>query len=318
MTETNSERVDRLREALLYSTGDEQADAFLRMTLRASIANEPDLIAVYDRETAPRQAELDLHLSGDTIHDHEARAKPLGNFLRFASQTVNEISKSISPIGRLGDRLIVEPGPGSVRLQMRVPVASSPSGQDAIEDGTPTVESLALDVLTSLFEQAEADDVTDSPLTAAVQELSPKARNKVRLFARTARDEGWIIEGRLRRRGTDVRQVRLTARGASRLIDEASREDERREEAVMFGTIDGHLRAESVISFQPEGARPFKAAVMDADLMNQVARLAADEGVRVRAVFDVFSHIPAGQTEVVHRSMTLRRIGQFEGDQPLV
>ena len=156
----------------------------------------------------------------------------------------------------------------------------------------------------------------DSPLTAAVQRLTPKARNQVRLFARTAADEGWTIEGQLRRRGSDSRAVQLTPRGAARLVEETRREEEDQSEAVMFGTIDGHIRSQSIISFIPEGARPFRASVMDADLMSVVARLAAEEGIRVQAVFDVFSHIPAGQSEVVRRSLTLRAISPVEADEP--
>ncbi|MFT4288779.1 hypothetical protein [Nocardioides sp.] len=306
-------QIELLRAALRERTGNEVLDELSRASILSGVVGEdPDLLAVYAEETAPPQAEFDVHLEGGTVVGHETQAKPLGNFMRFASQAVNEIAKSISPIQRLGDRLIVEPGPGSVRLVMRVPLVSETDTAPAFEQPA-SVETRAIEVLADLFTEAEADVVEDSPLTAAVQRLSPKARTQLRLLAKTAKESDWSLSGEVRRRGVAPRTVTLTRRGAARLEDEAQQESQASSEAVMYGVIDGHIRSESLVSFIPEGQRRFKASVMDAELMNQVAHLAADEGTRVRAVFDVYERMPAGQSEVVRRSYTLKSVEAAPG-----
>lgn len=311
--EDKASRIALLRAALRERTGNAVLDDLSRASILSGVVgDDPELLAVYAEETAPPQAEFDLHLEGGTVVGHETQAKPLGNFMRFASQAVNEIAKSISPIQRLGDRLIVEPGPGSVRLVMRVPLVPETGTEPAFEQPA-SVETRAIEVLADLFAEAEADPVDDSPLTAAVQRLSPKARTQLRLLAKTAKESDWALAGEVRRRGVQPRTVSLSRRGAARLEEEAQQESQASSEAVMFGVIDGHIRSESLVSFIPEGARRFKASVMDADLMNQVAHLAADEGIRVRAVFDVYERMPAGQSEVVRRSYTLRSVAPAPG-----
>ena len=309
MTESDKvQRIALLRAALRERTGSAMLDEVARSSILAGIVqDDPDLLVVYAEETAPAQAEFDIHLDGGTVVGHETKAKPLGNFMRFASQAVNEIAKSISHIDRLGDRLIVEPGPGSVRLLMRVPLVKEPQAVGMFEQPA-SVESRAIEVLADLFAEAESDQIEDSPLTAAVQRLTPKARTQLRLLARTTKESDWLLTGELRRRGVSPRTVTLSRRGAARLEEETLQESQAAHPAVMFGEIDGHIRSESLVSFIPEGGRKFKASIMDADLMNDVAHLAAEEGQRVRAVFDVYERTPAGQSEVVHRSYTLRSV----------
>lgn len=304
-------RITLLRAALRERTGNTVLDDLARASILSGVVGDDlELLAVFAEETAPPQAEFDVHLDGGTVVGHETQAKPLGNFMRFASQAVNEIAKSISPIQRLGDRLIVEPGPGSVRLVMRVPLSAETgkTGTEPAFEQPASVETRAIEVLADLFTEAESDAIEDSPLTAAVQRLSPKARTQLRLLAKTARESDWSLVGEVRRRGIPPRTVSLTRRGAARLEEEAQQESQASSEAVMYGVIDGHIRSESLVSFIPEGQRRFKASVMDADLMNQVAHLAAEEGIRVRAVFDVYERMPAGQAEVVRRSYTLKSV----------
>jgi hypothetical protein len=55
--------------------------------------------------TAPLRAELDLHLDGAGVHDHETTALPFGRFVARTATAVKEIAKTISGTGRLGTRL---------------------------------------------------------------------------------------------------------------------------------------------------------------------------------------------------------------------
>jgi hypothetical protein len=57
--------VEAFRAVLRESTGYPDADEAGRASLYASIGGDPDLLAVWREETAPAQAALDLHLTGE-------------------------------------------------------------------------------------------------------------------------------------------------------------------------------------------------------------------------------------------------------------
>jgi hypothetical protein len=172
-----------------------------------------------------------------------------------------------------------------------------------------SAESVALDMLVTLMEQAEVDDLENSALTATVQSINPQARNRVRLLADTIAKSHWTVEGTLARRGASSRMITMTHRGAAHLAEELSRtETVPSSRRSYFGTIDGQIRSESMMQFIPDDGRRFKATVPSADLMNEVARLAGTEGLRVSATFEVFEEIPAGQASYVRRSYALQSI----------
>jgi hypothetical protein len=82
MTDTGQlSAADRLRAAWLSIEGDDPLARSERMSLEVSAAGRQDLMAVIADLKAPVQAELDLHLDGETVTSHETDAGPFGRLV---------------------------------------------------------------------------------------------------------------------------------------------------------------------------------------------------------------------------------------------
>jgi hypothetical protein len=275
------------------------------------VADTPDLAAIARQEMAYPQVEVDLHLSdAQSPTDHETRADWFGFFVARMSAAVNEVTKSLTKKRRLTPGLrVLAPTPGSVRVVLRAPM---PHGepQDAIAADDTSAESQALRVLAGMFVMAEDDDLQeDSPLTATAQSLTPIARQRVRTVAKSIVDAGWQVEGSVSQRGREVQPLRINARSAQRLFDELNKVVQTTTAEVRQGTIDGQRHSLSTMWFIPDGQkRAIEVAVTDFDLLEEVTRLSAIEGMTVRCNFTVFLSIPAGSSEATSRSYELEAI----------
>src|SRR4051812_46451516 len=115
---------DLFREALEAAQEDDLFGQVTLSSLLSIAASDPELQGIADAMLSPPRAELDLHLDGTTVHDHETTALPSGAFITRTATTVKELAKQASGVRRLATRLqVVAPSPGSVRVVFRAPPA---------------------------------------------------------------------------------------------------------------------------------------------------------------------------------------------------
>ena len=207
-----------LRAALQESTGDAKVDDLTRASILAGIGDDPELLKVFYEETAPAQTEFDVHVPG-LEGDPHARALTGSASVSRMGVAVKEVSKSISDKKRLPVSLrVVGPAPGSVRVVLKAPIPP-PDGTAELErtgDGQ-SIESHALRTVATLMDLAERNLETPerSPLTAAAQKLSGRARKSIRSVAASVTAASWEVEGELRQRGRQPEHIRLSPSGAA-------------------------------------------------------------------------------------------------------
>lgn len=309
-----------LRAALRELREDTPQNALARQSLLAAVEPMPALLAAALEELAWPQAEFDLHLSGEGVVEHSTRADWLGRFVTRVSTAVNEVTKSMSHKKRLTPGLLVlAPSPGSVRVVLRAPLPpKEPQTDNVVGADDTTAESRALGVVANLFKLSEEEVRDESPLTAAVQSLSPQARQRLRAVTRSVIDADWRIDAELVQRGHRVESVTITPRSAKRLRSELDVEVTTTSQETLQGTIDGQRHSLSTMWFVPVGqARAYEVAVSDFELLTEVTRLSAIENLRVECTFNVFMTVPAGASEATLRSRELVSIREVEGDPTL-
>lgn len=299
-----------LRAALQESTGDAKVDDLTRASILAGIGDDPELLKVFYEETAPAQTEFDVHVPGLEGDPHATRADWFGIFVSRMGVAVKEVSKSISDKKRLPVSLrVVGPAPGSVRVVLKAPIPP-PDGTAELErtgDGQ-SIESHALRTVATLMDLAERNLETPerSPLTAAAQKLSGRARKSIRSVAASVTAASWEVEGELRQRGRQPEHIRLSPSGAATLLAEMDKVVESRHPATVIGFIDGQRRSLGAMWLTPEGKkRPIEAFVGDEDLLSQVIDLSTDPSMRVQAEFMVSVTFPEGDSTSPHESYEL-------------
>jgi hypothetical protein len=285
-----------------------------RMSLELSVADNPSLASVLADLYAPLQAELDLHLGGESEARHETQASAFGLLVSRTATAVKEIAKSVGGLDRRSASLLVlAPAPGSVRVVFRAPrIVHAQATIPGDADGD-SLESIAVQRLAALFAYSEqvpdleSDEVgaDDSPLRASVTGLRGPARVAVGQVARTIAEAGWQIDGFLRQQGRPTSPLRLTTGGAIRLREATREAVTERTSEVRNGTIDGHRHSLGAMWFIPETGRPFEAAVGTSKLFDRVASLATPSGQVMRATFAVVSTYSSGDVTSAKRSREL-------------
>jgi hypothetical protein len=313
VTRKSDELAELLRAALRTSTGDDQADELARASLLAGVVgDDPELLRVFQEETGPTQAELDLHLPGVEGDPHATRADWFGTFVNRMGVAVKDVSKSMTDKSRMAVALrVVAPAPGSVRVVLKAPIA--PEGEAEIErvgDGQ-SVESKALRTVAVLMDLAErgSQEPGETPLTSAAQKLSGQARKSVRAVATSVARAGWDVEGELRQRGQAPESIRLSASGALSLIAEMDKRVETTRPEIIVGRIDGQRHSLGTMWLLPEGKRrAVEAFVADDSLLSEVAELGANPERLVRGEFLVSVTFPEGDAKSPTESYELLRI----------
>jgi hypothetical protein len=320
VSQGTGEHGDLLRAALQDLRDDTSANRLARQSILAGVADDPDLRAIAMEELAYPQAELDLHLRGQQEASHETRADWFGQFVARLSSAVNEVTKSMSKTKRHTPGLrVLAPSRGSVRVVLRAPLPHA-SQKDQLPADDTTAESRALRLVADMFVMAENHDFAadESPLTAAAQSLSPIARQRVRSVARSVIDSDWEIDGTVSQRGRPLEPLHIGKASAQRLWDELKREVEQRTRETRQGKIDGQRHSLSTMWFIPDGQqRAIEVAVTDLELLEEVTRLSAIEGLTVRCEFTVFLSVPPGSADASSRSYELDSIEPLPADSPL-
>lgn len=302
-----SDLVPRLSEislllaALRSESDDPEVDAFARNSLLSAIAYDDVLTSAAIAEVGPEQAELDIHFDGPTITDHSGKAEPFGIFVTRTAEAVKEMTKT--KLGRKGygtNLLISATTPGSLRVVLKAPPATTRNHTVLGRSGTSTVESDSLRTLAILFSQAGADasgnDLEEDVVTATIEQLPSTARLRVKAAVAQVAKAGWKIDGELRQKGVGVVRIHVSHDRVVKLQDQLSQSESTVERDVtVVGTIDGTRRFTGTMWFQPENSeKPFVASVTDAKLLEKVNEINVQADSEVRATFDKYSVFTSG------------------------
>lgn len=311
--------LDEFRDAWHAAEGDDFASRLQRQSLEALAAENDSLRPVLFELTNRAQSELDLHLTGDTVHGHEANAESFAQFVRGVADATKEVAKHFLGYQRRASTLrILAPSPGSVRVVLKAATPEEAAGRTAQNTRTPSVDSKSLDTVALLLarSQAEGVNVTDDVLSGLAADLPQKAHAGLKRAAKAIDTQAWDIEGELRSQH-GFQRVHVGPDGAKALLRVLDEQQESATEVVLVGAIDGQRRSVGALWFAPDGARAVEAAVPSAELMEQVVQHdAANE--RVRAVFDVLTIVGKGANPRRRQVHTLRSIEPLPAPPTLI
>lgn len=296
----------RLAAALAHLEGKSPADiqehwyAAIRRQLSARATGN----ATQPR-TEPGRVEMEVHLDGRSVHDHETSAYDFGSFVMRAAESVKELVKSNRGTRHHSRNLLVAGGPaeGSVRVTLREPDRSDHTS--LLPDPPETAEGVALVYLAAMFSAAE--EAVQSPdievLRARLAPLTVRARQSVGRLATSVSDAGWEVTGIIRR-GAEEAPVHLGLSAAFLLGDTAreSLEEERNE--TLTGTLDGWVWSRAELTLQTDDRRTPRVSV-PMSLQARVGELHAEPETRVRARVATYVRLAQGTRDTIHTSYVL-------------
>lgn len=309
---------ERFREAVrALNTGDYVGSLALG-SLIASVQGDVRYELIAREETAPRAGEMDLHLEGDEIVDHSANAAAFGVFVKKMADSVKIIARERMGRQRLASDLLVEPGPGSVRVIFRTP---DPVGKGAIDaDGEsgiwsdPNQQSIALQQVAQLLASAEPGSLESNAVDSIVESLPPRARPALVAAVTSISQQDWSISGEFRQRGLGIQPIELTRSGATRLKIALQVKERERKPLTTTGIFDGHRRARSLCWFIEDGTgREITAVVASPELMAEVAVFSQDADHRVSADFTVITTHGPGSGDAGTKSFILEAVRPAQG-----
>lgn len=314
----SSEWEGLLRDASEFTTGSEGLDQLLRSSLQAGFSQDPVTSRTLRDLDLRNDAEMDVHLHGESEELHVSRADLLGRFLKETTDAVKQIAKDLGGLRRHASNLWVQaPSAGSMRLILRT-VEPKRAVQRPGTVTLPGAEGRTLDAmavlsLAALMEQSTEDGL-DSPLTAAIKQFRAPARNAVASLAKVVDEANWQLDGCVMVRGREPVGISFGVAEARRLYSAAKTESEDTDPVTIEGQIDGWAWSRSTLRFIPDTGRPFDASVPTTSSVD-VARIGADPRNRVRATFLVTTIYPEGATKPKGRSFALQRLEVVAGAQ---
>ncbi|WP_419817397.1 hypothetical protein [Glaciibacter flavus] len=311
--------LDEFRDAWHAAEGDDFASRLQRQSLEALVSENDALRPVLFELVNRAQSELDLHLDGETVHQHEANAESFAQLVRGVADATKEVAKHMLGHQRRTSTLrILAPSPGSVRVVLKAATPEEPSGRTAQNTRTPSVDSTSLDTVAVLLSRAQKEGakVTDDVLSGLTADLPQKAHAGLRRAAKAIDAQGWEIAGELRSQH-GFQPVHVGPDGAKALLRVLDERQESSTRANLSGVIDGTRRSIGALWFTPDGAAAIEAAVPSPELMEQaVQHDAANQ--RVRAEFDVVTIVGKGANPRRRQVHTLRSIEPLPDAQTLI
>jgi len=305
----STEELTRFRQALETVTGNSPSNESARDALLSYVIDRPDrdaYLAVYRELTAPRQAELDLHLTGAGVQGHETNALDLADFVESISKAVKEIAKTFTGATRRVDRLLIAGvQPGSVRIRLRAPDgppllvngdSSQSHGGEPDRESTP--ESLALREVADLLVRAgQVNDDADEDASIQLP-ASRKARANLQKAARVAHEARWNLEGELVQRGHTPRRMCLSTQGAAQLEEALQKSQPKSEDRVVVGTFDGHRNSGNSVFLIPDGGSSMTLTVENEQLLMRAVRVSNNTENRISATVRTHSKVADGGVQV--------------------
>ncbi|GFG74618.1 hypothetical protein [Mycobacterium botniense] len=182
-----------------------------------AIADRPSMLAVWNEELSPEQAELDLHLTGEGIRDHSARADQLARLVSGINDATKAIVRDKLGLRSLNRNLLVEGvAPGSVHVVLRADAPIEASGTEPMRDvDASSPDSVALRTVARVFTVASSDEPS---VSGDLRSMPARARAALRRAVVTVSKANWEIDGEIRQRTYGADPVRLSRRGAVELL----------------------------------------------------------------------------------------------------
>ncbi len=305
----SNQALDDFRDAWHAAEGDDFASRLQRQSLEALAAENESLRPVLFELTSRAQSELDLHLNGETIHNHEANAESFAAFVRGVADATKELAKHMLGRQRRASTLrILAPSPGSVRVVLKAAPPDETPGRTAQNTRTPSVDSTSLDTVAVLLSRAQHEGArsTDDVLSGLAADLPHRAHAGLKRAAKAIDAQDWDIAGELRSQH-GFQLVHVGPLGAKALLRVLDERQESSDVARLVGVIDGQRRSVGALWFTPDSAPAIEAAVPSPELMEQVVQHDA-ANARVRAIFDVVTIVGKGANARRRQVYTLRSI----------
>ncbi|SKC47515.1 hypothetical protein [Plantibacter cousiniae (nom. nud.)] len=305
---TSAEAIASFRNSWLGAEGEDFASRMARRSLASFAEQQPDLRPLLFELEHKAQSELDIHLDGKTVGDHEADAAAFASLVRGIAEATKEIAKHALGRQRRPSTLrVLAPMPGSVRLVLRAAEPTEVDGGRTMQvTRTPSIDSRSLDTVAILLARADSEDVVDDDdvLSGLAADLPARAHFGLKRAARAIDEQDWEVTGELRSvRG--FQPVHVGPKGARALMRALDEKHESTTEVVLSGVIDGQRRSIGALWFAPDGSAPFEAAVPSAELIEQVVQHDAANEV-VQATFDVLTIVGGGAAPRQRKVYTLR------------
>ncbi|MFM2719135.1 hypothetical protein [Microbacterium mcarthurae (nom. nud.)] len=324
MSERSQAAEERFRAAVRQLNTGSYADSVALGSLLASVQGDAAYELAAREELAPRAGELDLHLNGESIVNHTANAAAFGVFVKRIADGVKVIARDALGLRSMHSDLMVEPGPGSVRVLFKTPDPVLPGSLD--HDDTagvwsdPNRQSMALLRVSQMLALADPDSEGESTMDALVSSIPAAARVPLLEAVTSVTQQDWSLTGEFRQRGLGIQPIALSSGGARRLRSALGVRERETRPLTLTGRFDGHRRARSVCWFIDEvTGRTITAVVPTPDLMHAVAELSRDDNQRVRAIFSVTTSIGAGGRETGRKSYLLEDVTELSpSSTPLI
>lgn len=257
----------------------------------------------------PGQVELELHLDGPSVRDHQTPAYIFGRFVMRTADSVKELVKSKIGAMHFPRELLIAGGPaeGSVRVTFREPDRSD--ALSLVPDAPETAEGQALAFVADAFGLAEmstGDFERSGELRESLAPLHVNARLGLARLAETIVEGGWVIDGVIRR-GSEERPLHLSV-AAARILRAISRE-ELEEESVerVSGTLDGWRWSLTRLTLISDDGRSIPILVPP-PLQTIVAELTAQPDTHVETELLVQRRLVRDSGDALRSFYTLRRI----------
>lgn len=263
---------------------------------------------VRPRSGSSGRVELDVHLDGPTVRNHETGAYDFGQYVMRSAEAVKELVKSARGARRQSRSLLVAGGPmaGSVRVVLREPDRSEPH---SLLPGAPeTVEGQALVLLSAIFGTANrlGNDQDTSVLRSHLAPLHLPARHALARLAETQMHAGWMMNGVIRR-GSEESEFSMGLIEA-RTVSEVAREAlHQTATETVSGTLDGWVWSSSQLSLITDDRRVIRVSV-PMPLQTVVAELNAERDTRVVTRLNVYRRVASGTRDSVRTEYSLGSI----------
>lgn len=263
------------------------------------------------RRRKQSRTELDLHLKGASVSNHEASAHDFGRFVSNVSSAVAALVVDRFALQSYEPRLkVVGAKAGSVRVQFREPVFDPRSDERLFEQAGDTPESLALLRLAQILNVAQdaAEMPVDHQLDAAL-DVNVKARRSLQDLATRIYQSGWRVDGLLLG-FEEILPVSIGTSGAWRLKAATSQSSVKTRVIEAFGVLDSWSWSKATMTLLQESARPLRIAVPP-ELQARVAELNSTKGQQLVASLQVFER-QAPNSAVITKAFSLLGVEPVE------
>lgn len=278
----------------LLQFGPYEDNLFLQ-SLRASVHMHSDpqaFLQVFEEVTAPAQTQLDIHLVGPGIHQHEADAGELGKLLTHLSKATMNFAKDLIGEPKFKPQNIKVQGfqSGSVRVVLNAPSAKLPTEHtgvdEAIIDEPQTTESNALWQIGAVFTECSNEDAIDAAEPALLAGMSATTRSHLKNAVSVLKKNNWEIEGTAALRGAGKQKIELSARGANKLVETLKVEQPVMESKKAFGTFTGHKAwGRHEVYFKPDTGQEITLRTTVPSLLLEATKLTTDEHNKVEIIY---------------------------------